>query len=236
MLDKEGYNLYLQGSAVKGISCLSDYDDENMLEAWLCCARAGLIIAMPEKEFHEREARLKKEFEKNVTAPSGENTDLHEAAKEFSDSLLDEQAKKIKQLQEHIVSQNDIISKQSSKISYLNEKITKQNKVITKKSCIIKDKDAVLADVAEELRLSKVREDNLIEVCQKYLKEIDGLKNKLHDLQQKHFELMDERDQTVCELKAEIRNLKKPTEDDVMEGCKEMLRLHIKLMRDFFDE
>lgn len=45
----------------------------------------------------------------------------------------------------------------------------------------LKDKDAVLSDVAEELRLSKIREKNLTEVCQKYMKENEELKKKLAD-------------------------------------------------------
>lgn len=43
----------------------------------------------------------------------------------------------------------------------------------------LEDKNAVLADVAEELRLSKIREKNLTEVCQKYVKENEKLKKKL---------------------------------------------------------
>lgn len=45
----------------------------------------------------------------------------------------------------------------------------------------LKDKNAVLSDVAEELRLSKIREKNLTEVCQKYMKENEELKKKLAD-------------------------------------------------------
>ena len=45
----------------------------------------------------------------------------------------------------------------------------------------LKDKDAVLSDVAEELRLSKIREKNLTEVCQKYMKENEKLKKELAD-------------------------------------------------------
>lgn len=45
----------------------------------------------------------------------------------------------------------------------------------------LKDKDAVLADVAEELRLSKIREKNLTELCQKYIKANEELKEKLAD-------------------------------------------------------
>lgn len=46
---------------------------------------------------------------------------------------------------------------------------------------MLKDKDAVLPDVAEELRLSKIREKNLTEVGQKYMKENEELKKKLAD-------------------------------------------------------
>ena len=44
---------------------------------------------------------------------------------------------------------------------------------------MLKDKDAVLSDVAEELRLSKIREKNLTEVSQKYMNENEELKKKL---------------------------------------------------------
>ena len=44
---------------------------------------------------------------------------------------------------------------------------------------MLKDKNAVLSDVAEELRLSKISEKNLTEVSQKYMKENEELKKKL---------------------------------------------------------
>lgn len=44
---------------------------------------------------------------------------------------------------------------------------------------MLKDEHAVLADVAEELRLSKIREKNLTEVCQKYVKENEELREQL---------------------------------------------------------
>ena len=46
---------------------------------------------------------------------------------------------------------------------------------------MLKDKDAVLSDVSEELRLSKIREKNLTEVSQKYMNENDELKKELAD-------------------------------------------------------
>lgn len=47
------------------------------------------------------------------------------------------------------------------------------------KDRIIEDKDAVLHDVAEELRLSKMREEELLATVKDYLKEIDDLKKKV---------------------------------------------------------
>ena len=46
---------------------------------------------------------------------------------------------------------------------------------------MLKDKDAVLSDVAEELRLSKIREKNLAELGLKYVGENEKLKKKLSD-------------------------------------------------------
>ncbi len=47
------------------------------------------------------------------------------------------------------------------------------------KEKVIADKDAVLSDVAEELRISKQREEELVAAIKDYLKEIEDLKEKL---------------------------------------------------------
>lgn len=60
-------------------------------------------------------------------------------------------------------------------------KLKRLGKEISKLNSIIHDKNAVLADVAEELRLTKIREKNLTEVCQKYMKENEELKKELAD-------------------------------------------------------
>lgn len=97
----------------------------------------------------------------------------------------------------------------SDKIEALGKEIARLNKIIHKKNLKIeelgkessrhlegkmkmfgenfdleqelKDKSAVLSDVAEELRLSKIREKNLTELCQKYIKANTDLKEKLAD-------------------------------------------------------
>ena len=114
------------------------------------------------------------------------NPALAESASQFNDALLDEQAKKIKHLTKKITRLNEAIHKKKMKIEELRKessrhlrgkiKVFYENVDLEK---MLKDKDAVLSDVAEELRLSKIREKNLTEVCQKYMNENEELKEKL---------------------------------------------------------
>ena len=114
------------------------------------------------------------------------NPALAESASQFNDALLEEQAKKIKRLGKEITRLNKAIHKKNMKIEELRKessrhlrgkiKVFYENVDLEK---MLKDKDAVLSDVAEELRLSKIREKNLTEVCQKYMKENEELKKNL---------------------------------------------------------
>lgn len=96
--------------------------------------------------------------------------------------------KQIKCLSKEIARLNKIIHKKNLKI----EKLRKENSRHLKGKMKmfgenfdleqeLKDKNAVLSDVEEELRLSKIREKNLTEVCQKYVKEVEDLREKLAD-------------------------------------------------------
>lgn len=58
-------------------------------------------------------------------------------------------------------------------------KLKRLGKEISKLNSIIHDKNAVLSDVAEELRLSKIREKNLVELGLKYVGENEELKKEL---------------------------------------------------------
>ena len=116
------------------------------------------------------------------------NPALKESASQFNDALLDEQADKIKRLGNEITRLNKAIHKKNMKIEELRKessrhlrgkiKVFYENEDLEQ---MLKDKNAVLADVAEELRLSKIREKNLTEVSQKYMKENEELKKKLAD-------------------------------------------------------
>ena len=116
------------------------------------------------------------------------NPALAESASQFNDALLDEQADKIKRLGKEITRLNKAIHKKNMKIEELRKessrhlrgkiKVFYENVDLEK---MLKDKDAVLSDVAEELRLSKIREKNLAELGLKYVGENEKLKKKLSD-------------------------------------------------------
>ena len=235
----------------------ASWEKIEVSEAMRVVAENGYLALMEESKYKERKERLKKEYEKNTKAPcSGEeqpkekkgiiypttfpkadfyhkhvlnegNPALKEAASQFNDALLDEQAKKIERLKKETAELLGIVERMKQdvkEVDYkfnaackenerLNEKIRelinektnledqitilnackKHNDKIDRKQIkrlgkeiarlngIIHDKNAVLADVAEELRLSKIREKNLVEVSQKYMKENEELKNNLVD-------------------------------------------------------
>ena len=220
-----------------------EHEKPAVLEAFRVLAKEGYYVSISGHDYNEREKRLKKEYEENTKSPGpGEeqpeekkgiiypttfpkadfyykhvlnegNPALKEAASQFNDALLDEQAKKIEKLakeNERLKDQiavldackkhNDKIDRLQIKrlgkeIARLNGIIHDKNEEIKRKTkgCCelvtenvdlkkkLSDKDAVLSDVAEELRLSKIREKNLTEVGQKYMKENEELKKNLAD-------------------------------------------------------
>lgn len=138
-----------------------EHEKPSVLEAFRVLSKGGYYISISGHDYNMREKRLKKEYEENTKSPGSAenhikedsvvNTALKEAASQFNDALLAEQGKKIKRL----------------------------GKEISKLNIIIHDKNAVLSDVAEELRLSKIREKNLTELGLKYVGENEKLKKKL---------------------------------------------------------
>lgn len=161
ILEKEGFVVErFLGVLVEDVKTAS-WEKIEVSEAMRVVAENGYLALMEESKYKERKARLKKEYEKNTKAPgsaenrikedSGVNPALAEAASQFNEALLDEQAKDLKRLGKEIARLNGIIH----------------------------DKNAILADVAEELRLSKIRKKNLTELCQKYIKANEELKEKL---------------------------------------------------------
>lgn len=114
------------------------------------------------------------------------NPALKESASQFNDALLDEQAKKIEELtkdkelmKKATLSQLDDFIEIYNLLTKESQKTKRLGKEIARLNGIIHDKNAVLSDVAEELRLLKIREKNLVEVSQKYMKENEELREKV---------------------------------------------------------
>ena len=198
ILEKEGFvpEQFL-GVLVEDVKAAS-WEKIEVGEAMKVVAENGYFPFMEKSKYKERKARLKKEYEENTKAPgsaenrikedSGVNPALEESASQFNDALLDEQAKKIAELAkdkelmkkathsqlDDFIEIYNLLTKESPKTKRLGKEIAKLNG-------IIHDKNAVLADVAEELRLSKIREKNLTEVSQKYMKKNEELRKELAD-------------------------------------------------------
>lgn len=189
ILEKEGFVLEKRPGKPHAISeDFIEYEFPKICEAMQVVSSAGYKMLV--EAFDARKARLKKEYEKNTKAPGpGEeqpkkgNPALKEAASQFNDALLDEQAKKIAELTKEKTNLEDQITilnacKEHNE-NFGRKQIKRLGKEISKLNSIIHDKNAVLSDVAEELRLTKIREKNLVEVSQKYMKENEELREKV---------------------------------------------------------
>lgn len=130
------------------------YEKPSVLEAFRVLAKEGYYISISGHDYNMREKRLKKEYEENTKAPGP----CEEQPKE-GNPALEESASQF----------NDaLLDEQAKKIKRLGKEITRLNKIIHKKN--------------EELRLTKIREKNLTDVCQKYMKENEELKKKLANM------------------------------------------------------
>lgn len=249
ILKKEGFYVEKATRPCAISESFMEYEDPTICEAMQVISSAGYFVCMEMSCFDERKARLKKELEEHANAPvSGKekakegNPALKEAASQFNDALLDEQAKKIKRLGKEISRLNGIIHdkneeikrktkgccelvaenvdlkedlrntesllhdtreansrnldtcfKNEDLIDELKKKLTEKTKLakkyakelsdsslgLCKLEKQLKDKNAVLSDVAEELRLTKIREKNLAELGLKYVGENEKLKKEL---------------------------------------------------------
>lgn len=236
-----------------------EHEKPSVLKAFRTLGKEGYYVTISGHDYNMRKKRLEEEYEKSTKAPGpGEeqpkedNPALKEAASQFNDSLLDEQAKKIEELTkknvrlgEEIVRLNKAIYKKNMKIEEFRKessrhlrgkiKVFYENRDLEGK---LKDKDAVLSDVAEELRLTKIREKNLTELCLKYIKENEELKKELAD---KVVDKIDaqalksaesalaEKDEVIADLGKELKAQKDLVDDISLkyDGAKHNLKLRM---------
>lgn len=172
---------------------IREFEKPEVCEAIKVANANRWTVSLSLFEWDEREARLKNEYGKSTKAPvfgkekaKEGNPALKEAASQFNDALLDEQGKKIKHLTKKIARLNKIIHKKNIKIEKFRKESSRQLRGKIKMfgenldlEQELKDKNAVLSDVSEELRLTKIREKNLAELGLKYVGENKKLKKKL---------------------------------------------------------
>ena len=188
--------MILENKVIYQNGAIREFEKPEVCEAIKVANENRLTVGLTPTEWDEREARLKKKHEENTKDPDSAenhikedsvvNPALAESASQFNDALLDEQADKIKRLGNEITRLNKAIHKKNMKIEELRKESSRhlrgKIKIFGENADLeqmLKDKNAVLSDVSEELRLSKIREKNLTEVSQKYMKENEELKKKL---------------------------------------------------------
>lgn len=162
---------------------------------------------------------------------------LGEKRKALENSMLEAQKQKIDELFKVIETRNNEIDRLCKKVSHLNTIIRKKNKVIS-------DKDAVLFDVAEELRISKEREEELISSVKDYLEEIEALKRKLADkvcdrinaqALKSAENTLAEKDRVIDSLSKGIKRLYKIVDGDPILNMKKMEKAVIRCDTSFDD-
>lgn len=100
-----------------------EHEKPSVLEAFRVLSKEGYYVTISGHDYNMREERLQKEYEENTKAPGpGEehpkegNHALKEAASQFNDALLDEQADKIKRLGKEITRLNKAIHKKNEEL------------------------------------------------------------------------------------------------------------------------
>lgn len=169
-------------SAVEGIK-LKRKDNQNTSE--------NPALAESASQFNDA---LLDEQAKKIAELTKENDRLERVSKTTTDEFYElyyrmiTKSDKIEALGKEIARLNKIIHKKNLKIEELGKESSRhlegKMKMFGENFDLeqeLKDKNAVLSDVAEELRLSKIREKNLTELCQKYIKANTDLKEKLAD-------------------------------------------------------
>lgn len=151
---------------------------------------SGVNPALAESASQFNDALLDEQAKK-IAELTKEKTNLEDqitvlnACKKHNDKI---DRKQIKCLGKEIARLNKIIHKKNFKIEELRKESSRHLRGKMKMfgenfdlEQMLKDKNVALAGVAEGLRLSKIREKNLTEVCQKYVKEVEDLREKLAD-------------------------------------------------------
>ena len=196
-----------------------EHEKPSVLEAFRVLSKEGYYVTISGHDYNMREKRLQKEYEENTKAPGpGEehpkevNPALKEAASQFNDSLLDEQAKKIKRLGKEIARLNKIIHKKNEEL-----RLTK-----------IREKNLAelgLKYVGENEKLKKKLSENVVDKI-----DAQALKSAESALAYKE-KVIAEKDDVIADLGKELAATKKELEEKT--NLVEMVRKGSKEYREY---
>lgn len=174
ILKKEGFKLEGPGKPCDVSECFIELESPEICEAMQIVCSAGYMIMMEVCDFNARKARLKEQLEEHANAPvSGK-----EQPEEKKGIIYPSTSPKADFYYKHVLNEGNPALKEAA--SQFNDALLdaqgKKNKRLGKEIARLKK---TIRKKNEELRLSTIREKNLTEVCQKYVKENEKLKKKL---------------------------------------------------------
>lgn len=243
ILKKEGFYVEKANRPCAISESFIEYEDPTICEAMQVVVSAGYMIMMEVCEFNARKARLKEEREKYSNAPmpapgsaenrikkdSAINPALKEAASQFNDALLDEQAKKIDEQNREITRLLSLVEKKENSISrlyYEKSVLEKENEDLKKGEIPARYFDKALVDEQEE-KIKKLEHEKLdiLEMassCKQTIaeqgkkinrlgKEISRLNGIIHDKNEE----IKRKTKGCCELVAENVDLKEDLRNTV---------------------
>lgn len=217
----------------------SQFNDALLDEQGKKIESLGKEISRLNGIIHDKNEEIKRKT-KGCCELVAENVDLKEDLKNTESLLHDTREANSRNL-DTCFKNEDLIDELKKKLAENTKLAKKYAKELSDSSLglcklekQLKDKDAVLSDVAEDLRLTKIREKNLAELGLKYVGENEKLKKKLADkivneidaralksaesaLAYKD-EVIETLDKELAEVKHELSSLKRPFRPDSTEA------------------
>lgn len=163
MLMKEGFKLEGPGKPCDVSECFIELESPEICEAMQIVCSAGYMIMMEVCDFNARKARLKEQLEEHSNAPTSGSPALKEAASQFNDALLDEQAKKIGEQNKEITRLLSLVEKKENSISrlyYEKSVLEKENEDLKKGELPARYFDKALVDEQAE-KIKKLEHEKL---------------------------------------------------------------------------
>lgn len=170
ILKKEGFHMVLANKVIYQNGAIREFEKPEVCEAIKVANANRWTVGLSPIEWDEREARLKKELEEHANAPvSGKekakkgNPALKEAASQFNDALLDEQAKQIDEQNKELTRLISLVEKKENSISrlyYEKSVLEKENEDLKKGEIPARYFDKALVDEQAE-KIKKLEHEKL---------------------------------------------------------------------------